>query len=310
MRIEEITLELTTRCNLRCRICSLWQSAVDLPLEEAREFVEQFFPVGISLTGGEVFLWPHIDEFLSYLLVNRIKGRVDFLHISTNAALPQAKEVLERFFRFLPLMSITVSLDGIKGVHDAQRGVSGAFERSLKFLLWLRKVGVRTTIKMVITSINQDEVYKVWRLAKELKMAVYFKPFEELDLYYHRFSSPQSLHPDSKVVAEQLEKVSEEARGESWLAENQYFFFALEKVKEYFDLGKITVDTCRVPERFLFVTAYGDVYSCLYGPRLGDIRSGIDWQVFDSVAKDGLEGRCKRCLAYHGYLQDYNLSRD
>ncbi len=305
--IEEITLELTTRCNLRCRICSLWRESIDLPLEPVKKFIEPFFPVGLSLTGGEPFLWPNFDDFLRYLLAQRLRGKVTFIHISTNGTLDIAREKLERLEKFLPLISITVSLDGVKEVHDRQRGVDGSFDRALKFILWAKRKKVKCSLKMVITSLNQFETIKVWRIAKELEMPIYFKPYEVVNVYYHRFSPGRDLCPDSEAVSEQLEIVYREAMGQKWLKGNRYFFFALDLMRKYFKEGFLEINSCNVPSKFLFVTSEGRIFSCLYLDPVGDIFSGIDVEKFRYVSDLGIGGKCGGCLAYHGYVQDYNL---
>ncbi|MBN2799902.1 MAG: radical SAM protein [Deltaproteobacteria bacterium] len=127
---------LTTRCNLRCKMCGQWgeqgtqhgKEAHTLPLELALTLVDEAAARGAQLTlwGGEPLLYPHLPELLA-----RATERGAVLGVITNGVL------LERYAEALVsagVNQVMVSLDGPEAVHDPLRGVPGTFQRVMRGL--------------------------------------------------------------------------------------------------------------------------------------------------------------------------------
>src|SRR3989337_2358598 len=74
-RLLAVHLELTRRCNLRCKHCYLPISkhpgdAPELAFSSVKQIIDELHSAGclfISLTGGEVFTRPDITSILEYL---------------------------------------------------------------------------------------------------------------------------------------------------------------------------------------------------------------------------------------------------
>ena len=122
-------LHLTLGCNLNCRQCISLSLAPRYPrmhLASWMKVLDQAARISPSIyvTGGEPLLFPGVMELLKYGC-----GLCLQMHLQTNGIL------LERYAAELVAMGldrITVSLDGVASVHDAVRGVEGAFARSLE----------------------------------------------------------------------------------------------------------------------------------------------------------------------------------
>jgi len=68
---DMIQLMLTSRCNIRCKICDVWkqQFTEELTTEEVKSLVDQAIEMGIKMiyfTGGEALLRKDIFELINY----------------------------------------------------------------------------------------------------------------------------------------------------------------------------------------------------------------------------------------------------
>lgn len=126
-----VALRLTERCNLRCKMCSLWASGATqrdtfLPLETAKRLIDEVVPFRpfISMGGGEPLFYPHLIELLGYIKQKRLCCTV-----TTNGTLlrQHAREIVS-----LGVDTIAVSIDGRGEIHDRLRGVPQTFERAME----------------------------------------------------------------------------------------------------------------------------------------------------------------------------------
>lgn len=132
---EAITLFLTHRCNLRCKMCGQWgesgvtkkKSADDirgeLTLDEMKGLIDDVFPFrpSITLFGGEPLLHGGCVD-----LIRHIKEKKMHCLMITNGSLlvNYAADVVDA-----GLDELNVSLDGGGELHDEIRGMPGVFEK-------------------------------------------------------------------------------------------------------------------------------------------------------------------------------------
>jgi len=166
-------LEVTRRCNLRCKMCQniKWlketpvaaQREGELATEEWFNVIDQVPRLGlITFTGGEPFLR---DDFMQLLERASVRCRTHF--ISNGVLLNE--ESAGRCVALAPkrlggvgLNFAGISIDGPAEVHDRIRGMQGGFERStnaIKMLTELRKrAGKRCPLVHVTACIQEDNV--------------------------------------------------------------------------------------------------------------------------------------------------------
>ncbi|OGP83735.1 MAG: hypothetical protein A2Z08_07850 [Deltaproteobacteria bacterium RBG_16_54_11] len=157
---ETISLLLTYRCNLHCRMCGQWgergslksllsvitRRYLELPLiERLIKEVKTFHPT-ITLFGGEPLLHPQWEE-----VVKLIKGAGLRCNMISNGIL--LKKRAEEAVR-LGLDEIIFSLDGPAEVHDRIRGGKGAFRRALEGFRQLERVKKRYGKKRPLVNVN------------------------------------------------------------------------------------------------------------------------------------------------------------
>ena len=132
---EAITLFLTHRCNLRCKMCGQWgESGVtrkmapdlikeELSFPELKKVIDEVnaFKPNITLFGGEPLLHPGCIRLIEYIK----KKNMHCLMITNGSLLAEFAEKLVG----AGLDELNVSLDGGRDLHDEIRGMPGVFEK-------------------------------------------------------------------------------------------------------------------------------------------------------------------------------------
>lgn len=179
---EAITLFLTHRCNLRCKMCGQWgehgvtkkepQAYVkeELSFDELKAVIDDvaIFKPNITLFGGEpLFYKPVID------LIKSIKKKKMHCLMITNGSLIDsvAEELVNS-----GLDELNVSLDAGRGLHDEIRGMSGLFG---KITTGLEKVNYFKTqkgkktplinLQCTITKYNYKNLEQMLDVAKDIQ---------------------------------------------------------------------------------------------------------------------------------------------
>ena len=198
---SHITFFITGRCNLRCKMCFYWQNIdnadirKELTIEEIKKISKNFNRViWLSITGGEPFLRNDVYEIVECFYKN---NNVKNVSIYTNGFFPQ--RVIETVKRIMDnlkdcFLTINISIDGPKELHDEIRGIKGSFERciiTLKLLEELRKEYKKLCIGIIYTmnSLNEDYVEETFNT---LKSKVYF------DSFYVNFTRGNPRDPSTK----------------------------------------------------------------------------------------------------------------
>jgi sulfatase maturation enzyme AslB (radical SAM superfamily) len=158
--MDGLSIELTNVCNRRCLHC--FRNQADPPgflsLSLAREVLGQARDLGfhtVCLTGGEVALYPHLEEFLALvvdqgftvtLVTNGHRFQENLLPL---LLAPDNREKLS---------VVCFSLDGASPeTHDALRG-PGSFREVVKAATLCQFKGIPFTLKSVITNFNKKEL--------------------------------------------------------------------------------------------------------------------------------------------------------
>lgn len=165
--------EITRRCNLdcvHCRSCSddtwpllpfstEWATAL---LDQVAEFAN---PV-VVLTGGEPLLRPDVFDIAAHGTSLGLR-----MCLATNGLLLDDVAAIKAS----GIRMVALSLDGsTAAVHDAFRGQPGAFDAVIGAARKLREHGVPFLINSSFTKRNQDEIRRVYRLAKRLGATAWY----------------------------------------------------------------------------------------------------------------------------------------
>lgn len=161
-------LDVTYRCNLKCRMCRRWLDSRrdELGLHEYEKLAAEFHALGVhqvSIAGGEPLLRADI-----FGIIAGFARRGMSVNLCTNGML------VEKYWRQISSSGaacVTVSLDGATpGRHDEIRGVAGSWRqvvRGIGVLLAKRRGRApMLRVRMTVSGCNAHEIrpfYEHWR---------------------------------------------------------------------------------------------------------------------------------------------------
>ena len=164
-----VSYSITTKCNLKCKHCyseSVDEASPDeLSTEEAFRLVDDLSHWGIGLLiidGGEPLCREDMLDVVKYASSKGIRTT-----IGSNATL--IDEGMAKKLREAGVMAVAISVDGVDAVtHDSFRGVSGAFEQTLKGIKACRNASLPFQLNMVVRKDNFSQLEDMLRLALDL----------------------------------------------------------------------------------------------------------------------------------------------
>ncbi len=171
-----VAWEITRRCNFNCVHC---RSSSDMEMKDHPDFsTEEGFriiddiasyaqPV-IVLSGGEPLLRKDVFELAKYGTDKGLR-----MCIATNGSLI-TDEICENM-NASGIKMVSLSLDGSNAeVHDDFRSQKGAFEGVENAAALFNKHGIKFLINSSFTKRNQEEIPKVYKLAKKLGATAWY----------------------------------------------------------------------------------------------------------------------------------------
>lgn len=169
-RLSSATLELTYRCNEKCRHCfivddhraELTTSQVCSVLDELAEFGVQ----DLTFTGGEIFMRKDIFAILAHAQERRF-----VVDIFTNGVLLTPEKIL-RLKATWPRCVHFSLYSNAPSRHDAITQVKGSFERTLKAAKNCALIGIPINIKAPILTETVSDVAALSALAEELGASI------------------------------------------------------------------------------------------------------------------------------------------
>ncbi len=302
----KLTFSITSRCNLRCASCNIWNQKIDDEL--STEEIDKFFRCNpdiywLDLTGGEVMLRPDLPDILASAA--RHLPHLFQLHFPCNGTLPERTgRITESVVaRGIPKVVVSVSMDGPPELHDELRGKHGTWDRAVETYKRIKGIsGAEVYFGMTVTHKNLSRIVEtVDALSESIPK---FGPRDlHLNIAHDTFyyGHPDIVALDPQAVEQQL------ARFSRWRGVPTNPVLLLEwlyqrRVPEYLRTGKSPI-RCQALSSSLFITSRGDVYPCTsYERKLGSLRetdyelSRIwDLECSKELALEIRNGRCPGC---------------
>lgn len=224
--VREVTFQLTSACNLNCSYCyehhkenkhmslETGKKIVDFIIKQWEEdkpdnFINKNIKSLIfTFVGGEPFLCTKVmDGIIEYFLVQCAIKKCDLskglqVGITSNGTLYFKKEVQDFIKKYKDFLSLTISIDGIKELHDKNRVNyigEGSFDIAYKAFKDSRKFGKQYT-KMTFVPESFQYIYDsvVFMIENDVKYIACNYAYE-----------PYYSIEDAKVLFEQLAKVAD-----------------------------------------------------------------------------------------------------
>jgi radical SAM protein len=167
--------EVTQACDLACVHCRASaqpdRHPMELSTEEGKDLIDQIAALKVPvfvLTGGDPIKRPDLFELIDY--ARSVEVRVSL----TPSATPLlTREVVVRL-KTAGLARLAVSMDGASAeTHDAFRGMSGSFARTLDAVRWANEIGLPVQINTTFSRRNIAEIDDLVTLMDSLKITLW-----------------------------------------------------------------------------------------------------------------------------------------
>lgn len=169
------TLELTHRCNFRCRMCYIRMTDAEAApygrmrtLEEWLDMGRQLYDAGVlnlTLTGGECTLYP--DFVPLYERLSRMGFRITVM--SNGGAWTDA---VRDVFRRYPPCTVGITLyGGSSETYAAVTGDPGGFDRAVESIRFLQDLGIPVGVTFTVVRQNVLDYPRVGKLCQSLGLA-------------------------------------------------------------------------------------------------------------------------------------------
>ncbi len=315
-----VVWELTRACVLRCVHCRAVAQRTrhpqELTTDEGRDLLATIKSFGnpiLVLTGGDPLMRPDLTELIRYAVHDlglRASLTPSSTPLVTKERLTEVKEA--------GIKRLAMSLDGATAdVHDAFRGFSGSFERTMRILADLREIDLPFQLNTTVTNTNVDtlpEIMEHVRASGAVQWSVFFLvPTGRANV--DQMVSPERHEELMHWLAELSEKAVFDIKS---TAAPFYRRVAIERRRAAAGGGPVTfagagfryedgldrpVQGVNDGKGFVFVSHIGEVYPNGFLPvSAGNVRTESlvdiyrDSQLFRDLRNpDKLWGKCGRC---------------
>lgn len=248
---KEICIIVTYRCNAKCNMCDVWHYPSKAGEEITVEDIAKL-PSGlrfINITGGEPFIRRDIED-----IIRTLRPKTQRIVISNNGFFTdRIVKLCEKY----PDLGIRISTEGLQITNDAIRGIPHGFDRTMRTLLTLRRMGIKDIgFGMTVQDMNCKDLLPLYELSDALGYEFatatlhnshYFhkldNKIEDKDMVYGEFS---------KLIIELLKARSVK----KWF--RAYFNYGL---MNYIYGGKRFLP-CEMGSESCFIDPSGDVLAC------------------------------------------------
>ncbi len=292
-----LTFFVTNKCNAKCSHCFNWktQPTSELTLEEIQKINFGVFD-SASITGGEPTLREDLAEICRHVAKNKI-------YLNTNGLNPERiQEVVERVGA--GLVSVTVSLDGTRDVHDQIRGVK-CFDSAIETIKLCKKLGAEVTILTTVSRYNLGNIPVLMEYLKNeglftKKGDVVFNIARGLE---HTFNVDATIgfyhNPrDDKTVLslEEIKQAYDCVKGYMANQNRVVWDYSIKMLAQHKKLV-----ACYAGNLEMVLHANGDVAACEYTKPFANVRD-FDFDIeklWNSEAAETVRGKLCKCYCIH-----------
>lgn len=260
-RLDYLHLDITSKCNLRCRMCE-WRYKVEqkeMPFELYKKAIDEGIKLGLRkvviAATGESLVHRDFPEMIAYAHDRGLE-----IELVTSLSL-MSEKIMDAI---LKINSLVVSFDGATKETYEKIRVGARFEKTLANLKKIaeNKKDMSIQINYVIQKDNFKEVDGIVELMKDFVSRISYK------FTHDTIGNNIPLQLDSREMEECVERLQR----------------AFKKLKDYNMAGNMNVDT-------MYLKNPENLYSSLYKPWIHDIPCYNLW-LGTFVNPDGLVFPC------------------
>ena len=300
-----IAWESTKACKFACLHCRAEAQTLpdpaELTTEEVKDLISQIAGEKrlFIITGGDPLLRDDIFQIIKY--ASNLGLRVA-LALSGSKVNQESSEKMKKF----GVAHISFSLDGSNSeIHDAFRGVVGAYDRTLKNISYIKKAALPFNILTTVTKYNYKDIWKIQVLVEKLgasmwdlfmlvptgrgkvEMEITPQEYEQLmEEFYVR--SQKTKIPIKMTCAPQYQRVMRQNKKKLSITSNRH---------------KMIQHGCMAGNGYCFISHKGEVCGCGFLPiSAGNIKTNSLEEIYSKSKlfnelrnKDLLKGKCGIC---------------
>lgn len=167
--------EVTQACDLACVHCRASAQPDRHPLElstsEGKTLIDQIADMNVPvfvLTGGDPIKRPDLFELIAHARSRGVR-----VSLTPSATPLLTREIVARL-KEAGLARLAVSMDGASAeTHDAFRGMSGSFARTLDAVRWANEIGLPVQINTTFSRRNIGEIDAIVALMENLNITLW-----------------------------------------------------------------------------------------------------------------------------------------
>ncbi|RJO61341.1 radical SAM protein [candidate division WS5 bacterium] len=248
---KEICIILTYRCNAKCNMCNVWLHPTKVEDEISINEINKL-PSGlrfINITGGEPFIRRDIEE-----IIDVIRPKTNRIVISTNGFFT---ERIVRLCEKYPDLGIRISTEGLQKSNDTIRKIPGGFDRTLRTLLTLRRMGVKDIgFGMTVQDMNCNDLMPLYEMSDALGYEFATATLHNSH-YFHKLDNTienkEKVSMEFKILIRELLKSKSVKK---WF--RAYFNYGLINYIQ----GRKRLLPCEMGVESCFVDPSGDIIAC------------------------------------------------
>ncbi|MFQ5456538.1 MAG: radical SAM protein, partial [Nitrospirota bacterium] len=287
--IMEAAVVTTYRCNARCHMCNVWKYPTQVSEEVKPEIFNGLPDLNFcNITGGEPFLRDDIEEVVSVL---RKKARR--IVISTNGYFTDKIVDLAKKNKDI---GIRISIEGLPSANDDLRGIKDGFDRGLRSLLELHRMGVKDIgFGITVSDRNAKDMIELYQLAQAMNLE-FATAVVHNSYYFHKYDN--KITEKEKVIAcfeELIRELLGTKRIKNWF--RAYFNYGL---INYIN-GDRRLLPCEAGTENFFVDPWGEIRPCngleenLWFESMGNLNENPFEDIWNGEKAKEIRGRVKNC---------------
>jgi len=251
MMPKEVCIILTYRCNAKCNMCNVWMHPSKASEEITAKDLETI-PPGlrfINITGGEPFVRKDIEDIIA-----AVRSKTKRIVISTNGFFT---DKIVRLCEKYPDLGIRISTEGLQKTNDAVRRIPDGFDRTMRTLLTLRRMGIKDIwFAMTVQDMNCKDLLPLYELSDALGYEFATATCHNSH-YFHKLDNQIN---DKSMVCGEIEKLIQELLKSNSVKKwfRAYFNYGL---MNYIYSGRRFLP-CDMGDESCFIDPSGDVLAC------------------------------------------------
>lgn len=286
----EAAIITTYRCPMHCKMCNIWDNPSDPKIEFQPGLLNKLPKLAlVNLTGGEPFVREDLEEIARILFT-----KTDRIVISTSGWF---EDRVIRMATKYPNLGFRVSIEGLSQKNDELRGREGGFDRGLRTLLELYRMGIKDIgFGITVSNSNSSDMLHLYELARNLKLEFATAAFHN-SFYFHKEDNViTNIDEVSADFEELINRLLKENHPKSWF-------------RAWFNLGLINYIKgnprflpCEAGSENFFIDPYGEVLPCngmeakCWLATMGNLNDAKDFmEIWESEQARKVREEVKKC---------------